>query len=73
MLYIETKDRSFVHNTGMKLPKDLRIAEIVSISASSTELEEIKEEVSGIPITRSSLVEWYGDHAKFIVSNVFDV
>lgn len=62
-----------VVSIGMRLPKDLRIGEIIAISASGTELEEIREEVSGIPTTNSSLVEWYGDHAKFIVANVFDI
>lgn len=73
MLYIDTKNNSFTHYVGMPLTDYIKIDQIVSIQADNTELEKIRREVSGIPMVDRRVVSWYGDHAKFIVANIFDI
>lgn len=45
-------------------------SEIEYIEASGDELEKILREIDGIPKCKSSSVRWFGDDAKFIMSNL---
>ena len=46
------------------------VHEVVSVSADGHELEKIRAEITGIPMSKKRLVTWYGDDAKFIVANL---
>ncbi len=69
-LYItDNNRRDFVWHVGKQnLP--VAMSEIIAIQADGDELEHIKNKMSNIPMTDSRCVRWYGDMAKFIVSNV---
>jgi len=44
--------------------------DIEKITADGDELEKIRAEITGIPMSKSRVVTWFGDDAKFIVANL---
>lgn len=46
--------------------------EILSAQADGHELEHIWQHTTGLPDAKGNrVVKWFGDHAKFIVANLF--
>jgi len=46
------------------------VREVVSVSADGDELEKIRREITGIPMSTKRVVTWFGDDARFIVANL---
>ncbi len=53
--------------SGMPSPYTDDVTEIV---VNGPELEKVRAEISGIPMSSMPEVQWFGDHAKFIVANL---
>jgi len=44
--------------------------EILYVCADGDELEKIRAEITGIPMSTKRVVTWFGDDARFIVANL---
>jgi hypothetical protein len=69
-LYVVTNDNdeNQWHVGERKL--DIAAKYVIEIQADGDELEKIKREVAGIPMTNQRVVRWFGDDAKFIYANI---
>jgi len=70
MLYITERDPSGAVNGypwfigERRLP--IRTGRVFELQANGPELEYIRQHVTGVPFTDSSVVIWHGDHARFV-------
>jgi len=48
----------------------INLVDIYYIVADGDELEKIRTEITGIPMSTKRVVTWYGDDARFIVANL---
>ena len=70
-LEIQTGKRWYNWHVGQDpLFHNAMISEIKEISADGDELEKIRAEITGIPMSTKRVVTWYGDDARFIVANL---
>lgn len=77
MLYAEfdTKNRgrkSFDWHVGDKIPASIQHGEDTCrlLQADGHELEWIKANISGIPMSKNPVVSWTGDFAQFIIMSL---
>lgn len=47
------------------------IDDIHYVQADGDELNYILRKITNIPMAQQGAIKWYGDHAKFIVGNLF--
>jgi hypothetical protein len=73
MLYFVTSDKKEIAwHTREKCP--LTFADrgnIIEVQADGDELEYIKNKFTNIPMSTNRVINWYGDIARFIASNMF--
>jgi hypothetical protein len=68
MLYIvDDNGREFSWHVNNKKVDRITIFEVVQIIADGDELTQIYNVCRNVPTSTNKTVEWYGDHAKFIV------
>lgn len=71
MLYIETSNKGIIHwHTGGSVPC-IDISEVIEVQADGDELQYIQTHMPTLPhANHIRVVNWYGDHAKFIAGNL---
>ncbi len=70
-LDIKTKDGWLNWHVGQGSPmSSFRNGDVDYICADGDELEKIKAEITGIPMSTKRVVTWYGDDARFIIANL---
>jgi hypothetical protein len=71
-LDIKTKDGWLNWHVGQEggPMSSFRHGDIDRICADGDELEKIRREITGIPMSKKRVITWYGDDARFIVANL---
>ena len=69
MLFIITEDYDYTWHVGEKMPDVETVTK--RVQADGDELRTIRDQITGIPFSNASGVQkWFGDDARFIVSNL---
>ena len=71
MLSIKMLGRDFEWHVGESPPilyGDVK--DVTEVQADGHELDYIINNMEGLPIAKTRVVRWFGDHARFIVANL---
>ena len=68
MIYFVTAN-GVESTTHVHCPCPVKPEDVTEVQADGDELELIRNEMSGIPMSRGRIVRWFGDDAKFIAAN----